>query len=81
MSRPDDSVDTVDRVTVAAAELVAPPEPVRLFGREFEYKWLVAGVLVSALFLDILDSTIVTARTPTLTAMKAVTRSARRWRG
>ncbi len=32
---------------------------VRVFGREMEYKWVVAIVYVSALFLDILDTTIV----------------------
>ena len=38
----------------------------RLFGRTIEYKWLVATVLVSALFLDILDTTIVNVALPTL---------------
>ena len=39
----------------------SPPEvpPVRLLGRTFEYKFIVAAVFVSALFLDILDVTIV----------------------
>ncbi len=41
---------------------IAPPshnDLVRIFGREMEYKWIVAIVYVSALFLDILDTTIV----------------------
>ena len=41
-------------------------EPVRVFGRDVEYKWIVAAVLVSALFLDILDTTIVNVALPTL---------------
>ncbi|MEO6123157.1 MAG: MDR family MFS transporter [Ilumatobacteraceae bacterium] len=41
-------------------------EPVRIFGRDIEYKWIVAAVLVSALFLDILDTTIVNVALPTL---------------
>jgi EmrB/QacA subfamily drug resistance transporter len=41
-------------------------EPVTLLGRSIEYKWLVAAVLVSALFLDILDTTIVNVALPTL---------------
>ncbi|HRE03640.1 MAG TPA: DHA2 family efflux MFS transporter permease subunit, partial [Ilumatobacteraceae bacterium] len=41
-------------------------EPVRFLGREFEYKWVVTAVLVSALFLDILDTTIVNVALPTL---------------
>ena len=39
---------------IAAAE-----PPVELFGRQVEYKFVVAAVFVSALFLDILDVTIV----------------------
>jgi EmrB/QacA subfamily drug resistance transporter len=39
---------------------VAPEEPpVRLFGRTVAYKYVVATVFVSALFLDLLDTTIV----------------------
>ena len=41
-------------------------EPIALFGRTLEYKYLVAAVLVSALFLDILDTTIVNVALPTL---------------
>ncbi|MGI9051455.1 MAG: MFS transporter [Ilumatobacteraceae bacterium] len=38
----------------------APEQPrVELFGRSVEYKFIVAAVFVSALFLDILDVTIV----------------------
>ena len=40
--------------------------PVSIFGRSFAYKYLVAAVLVSALFLDILDTTIVNVALPTL---------------
>ena len=41
-------------------------DTVTLLGRSIEYKWLVAVVLVSALFLDILDTTIVNVALPTL---------------
>ena len=41
-------------------------EPVSVFGRRVEYKYVVAAVLVSALFLDILDTTIVNIALPTL---------------
>ncbi len=37
-----------------------------LFGRRIEYKWIVAIVYVSALFLDILDTTIVNVAIPAL---------------
>ena len=39
---------------------------VRVFGRDVAYKWVVAVVYVSALFLDILDTTIVNVAIPTL---------------
>ena len=39
---------------------------VRVFGRQIAYKWVVAVVYVSALFLDILDTTIVNVAIPTL---------------
>jgi EmrB/QacA subfamily drug resistance transporter len=42
------------------------PGPVRVFGRSVEYKWVVASVLVSALFLDVLDVTIVNVALPQL---------------
>ena len=46
---------------------IAPaPKPVQVFGRQIEYKWIVAIVYVSALFLDILDSTIVNVAIPGL---------------
>ena len=46
---------------------IAPaPDTVQVFGREIEYKWIVAVVYVSALFLDILDSTIVNVAIPGL---------------
>ena len=45
---------------------VAPPPPARLFGREVEYKWIVAAVFVSAVFLDVLDVTIVNVALPKL---------------
>ena len=58
---------TVDSVTAPALVATKTPEaPVTLFGRTVEYKWLVATVLVSALFLDILDTTIVNVALPTL---------------
>jgi EmrB/QacA subfamily drug resistance transporter len=42
------------------AHVLAPPEPpVQLFGRTVDYKYIVAAVFVSALFLDLLDTTIV----------------------
>lgn len=51
---------------VTALQTAAPPPPARLFGREVEYKWIVAMVFVSALFLDILDTTIVNVALPQL---------------
>lgn len=39
---------------------------VRLFGRQVAYKWVVAIVYVSALFIDILDATIVNVAIPAL---------------
>ena len=46
---------------------IAPaPNTVQVFGRQVEYKWIVALVYVSALFLDILDSTIVNVAIPGL---------------
>jgi EmrB/QacA subfamily drug resistance transporter len=52
--------------TAAARPAIDSAEPVRILGRDVEYKWIVAGVLVSALFLDILDTTIVNVALPTL---------------
>jgi EmrB/QacA subfamily drug resistance transporter len=52
-------ISTVAAVTLTPA---APPDvvaPVRMFGREVAYKYVVAAVFVSALFVDILDTTIV----------------------
>ena len=40
--------------------------PAHVFGRVVAYKWVVAIVFVSALFLDILDTTIVNVALPTL---------------
>ena len=46
---------------------IAPaPNTAQVFGRRIEYKWIVAIVYVSALFLDILDSTIVNVAIPGL---------------
>lgn len=46
--------------TVDRTDLIQPGDrPVRIFGRTYRYKWIVAVVYVCALFLDILDSTIV----------------------
>ncbi|HZY06268.1 MAG TPA: MFS transporter, partial [Ilumatobacteraceae bacterium] len=39
---------------------------VQIFGRRFEYKWIVAIVYVSALFLDILDTTIINVAIPSV---------------
>ena len=39
---------------------------VEVFGRRIAYKWVVAIVYVSALFLDILDTTIVNVAIPAL---------------
>ena len=52
--------------TYAAPSHAAGPGSVRLLGRTVEYKWVVAIVYVSALFLDILDSTIVNVAIPAL---------------
>ena len=54
--------------------VVADLAPVRVFGRDVEYKWIVAAELVSALsldildILDILDTTIVNVACPPLVA-------------
>ncbi len=45
-----------------------PDPPVRLFGRRFAYKYAVAIVFVSAIFLDILDTSIVNVALPSLAA-------------
>ncbi|MEO7371807.1 MAG: DHA2 family efflux MFS transporter permease subunit, partial [Ilumatobacteraceae bacterium] len=59
---PPRQLRSVRMTTVAAA----PPNTVRVFGREVAYKWIVAIVYVSALFLDILDTTIVNVAIPSL---------------
>jgi len=41
-------------------------DTVQIFGRRFDYKWIVAIVYVSALFLDILDTTIVNVAIPSI---------------
>ena len=41
---------------------------IRILGREIEYKWFVAAIYVSALFLDVLDVTIVNVALPQLGA-------------
>jgi EmrB/QacA subfamily drug resistance transporter len=46
--------------------IVPAHNTVQVFGRQVEYKWIVAIVYVSALFLDILDSTIVNVAIPGL---------------
>ena len=47
--------------------LAAPTEnSVEVFGRRIDYKWIVAIVYVSALFLDILDTTIVNVAIPAM---------------
>ena len=42
------------------------PDTVPVLGRAVQYKYIVAAILVSALFLDILDTTIVNVALPTL---------------
>jgi EmrB/QacA subfamily drug resistance transporter len=44
----------------------ATDDAVHLFGRDISYKWIVATVYVSALFLDILDTTIVNVAIPSM---------------
>ena len=64
---PGDSAEGVRRASPRASTVedvpvpdVAPEEPpVELFGRTVAYKYVVATVFVSALFLDLLDTTIV----------------------
>ncbi len=50
----------------AAIEPDVDRDEVTLFGRTVEYKWIVAVVMVCALFLDIMDTTIVNVALPTL---------------
>jgi EmrB/QacA subfamily drug resistance transporter len=49
-----------------ATVLSATDNAVSLFGRRISYKWIVAMVYVSALFLDILDTTIVNVAIPSM---------------
>ncbi|MDQ1424817.1 MAG: hypothetical protein QOD72_2315 [Acidimicrobiaceae bacterium] len=65
--------DTVASGTVEpfAADVIVPAgdshtEMVRVFGRQVQYKYVVAFVYVTALFLDILDTTIVNVAIPKL---------------
>ena len=44
---------------VPVGDLAPDEPPVQLFGRTVAYKYVVATVFVSALFLDLLDTTIV----------------------
>ena len=57
---------TADVIPAAVPADGPADDRVTLLGRSIEYKWLVAIVLVSALFLDILDTTIVNVALPTL---------------
>ena len=57
---------TADVIPAAGPADAPGHDTVTLLGRSIEYKWLVAVVLVSALFLDILDTTIVNVALPTL---------------
>ncbi len=50
----------------AVPDQLRPDPPVSIFGRSIAYKHLVAFVYVSALFVDILDVTIVNVALPTL---------------
>lgn len=52
----------------APAAQSAADEKVSVFGRQVAYKWIVATVYVSALFLDILDTTIVNVALPKMGA-------------
>lgn len=52
--------------TFAAPSDAVGTGAVQVFGRTIEYKWIVAIVYVSALFLDILDATIVNVAIPAL---------------
>ena len=58
--------------TVAAVTTTTPhntgDDIVRVFGRHMAYKWVVAIVYVSALFLDIMDTTIVNVALPKISA-------------
>ena len=56
----------MSEATEATVPLVAAPAPVLVAGRTIPYKAVVAAVFVSALFLDILDTTIVNVALPTL---------------
>jgi len=53
-------------VTATTSRAAPSVDQVSIFGRLVEYKYIVAAVLVSALFLDILDTTIVNVALPTL---------------
>ena len=53
-------------LSATAVTATTDAEPVTLFGKSIEYKWIVAIVLVSALFLDILDVSIVNVALPAL---------------
>ena len=48
------------------ATQTAERDVVDVFGRKFEYKWLVAAIYVGAVFIDILDITIVNVALPQL---------------
>jgi EmrB/QacA subfamily drug resistance transporter len=58
-------MDTVAGVTATAAPS-SGDELVRVLGRQMAYKWVVAIVYVSALFLDIMDTTIINVALPKL---------------
>lgn len=53
-------------VTAGAPPHTEPEPPVRILGRELPYKYLVAVVYVAALFIDILDVSIVNVALPAL---------------
>lgn len=50
----------------AAGSAVVADPPTTMFGRQVEYRFVVATVFVCALFLDILDTTIVNVAIPTI---------------
>ena len=65
------ATDVVVPADVAPADVVVPAvdshnELVNVFGRRTQYKYVVAIVYVTALFLDILDTTIVNVAIPAL---------------
>lgn len=59
---------TATAAAAAAAAIAAGEPPVRMLGRDVAYKYVVAAVFVSALFLDLIDVTIVNVALRTIGA-------------